>query len=947
MAPTRIRSSATWARQTQSVLLAALLASAQTGFFGVAATTLTSQAPSDSLSTLSSASLNLTDVSSVAPLPSVTSTLSASGSLTSTESASVPSESTVPSGSFSTSSFTLSASGSSVTLSSTGVSVPLSSTFSLNATSTVTINASTTSFTPGSTASGTGPGGINVQPSPDPAEQHPFTPFPSSTQGPSGSVFPATDPLSPPPVSSDPQTIPDFNSAWATAWSKAEALIGNFSIEQKVNFSTGVGWENGRCVGNTPPVPAEGSGVWKGLCLEDSPLGVRDTDFATVFPAGINAASTWQRSLIRQRGVAMGQEHKGKGVHVALGPMMNLGRIAQGGRNWEGFGADPFLSGEAAYETILGMQSSGIQACAKHFINNEQEHERTMESSNVADRAEHELYAHPFLRSVMAGVASVMCSYNQINETYACENDRTLNQILKGEFGFRGYIMSDWSAQHSTLSAVYGLDMTMPGDVTFDSGTSYFGGNLTAFVNNGSIAEARLDDMATRIAAAWYFIHQDDPSYPSVNFNAFNPIDPATNERVDVQDDHYQIVRQIGAASSVLLKNQNGTLPLNKPRSLVLIGSDAGPQPGGPNEFTDNGGNAGILAMGWGSGTANFTYLVSPLDAIQFRARQDRTTVNWLLDDFDTATAGNVAIQADVALVFVNSDSGEEYINVDGNDGDRNNLTAWHGGDALIAAVAAQNPNTVVVVHSVGPLILEPWIEHPNVSAVVWAGLGGTETGNALVDVLYGDVNPSGRLPYTIAKNTSDYPAQPVPGGGGNTILQIPYTENLLIDYRHFDALGIDPRFEFGFGLSYTTFAYSSLSVQEVSGSASPTLVANWKKGDPSPNGDGSSAALWLHEPAFEVTFNVQNTGDVAGVEIPQLYVNHPASAGEPPSILRGFTDINLQPGETQAVTLSLSRYDLSVWDVVTQSWRRPVGTIKFFVGASSRDVRLKGSFPN
>ncbi|EJD05236.1 glycoside hydrolase [Fomitiporia mediterranea MF3/22] len=415
---------------------------------------------------------------------------------------------------------------------------------------------------------------------------------------------PVVYPLNPPDVSSDPQVIPDFNPAWSAAWSKARDLISGLSIEEKVNFSTGVEWQGGRCVGNTPPVPLDGSGTWQGLCLEDSPLGVRDTDFATVFPAGINAATTWQRSLIRKRGIAMGQEHKGKGVNIALGPMMNLGRVAQGGRNWEGFGADPFLAGEAAYETILGMQSSGVQACAKHYVNNEQEHKRGVESSNVDDRTQHEIYTHPFLRSVMAGVASVMCPYNQINETHACENDRTLNQILKGEIGFRGFIMSDWLAQHSTLSAIFGLDMTMPGDITFNSGTSWWGQNLTDFVRNGSIAEARLDDMATRIAAAWYFLHQDE-NYPAVNFNAFNPVDPATNENVDVQDDHDKLVREIGAASTVLLKNKNGTLPLNKPRRITLFGTDAGPQIGGPNQFSDNGGNDGILAMGWGSGTAN------------------------------------------------------------------------------------------------------------------------------------------------------------------------------------------------------------------------------------------------------------------------------------------------------------------------------------------------------
>ncbi|KAL5520254.1 hypothetical protein ACEPAG_9467 [Sanghuangporus baumii] len=890
--------------------------------------------PSDPLST--------GNVSLTSSFVSATSSALSSFNLTSTVSASIVSAPSTVASTLSASNFSFTSTATfSGTFGSTGLSIPLSSAVPTNASSTVS-----GSFTPGSTASGTGPGGIAVQPTPNPAETHTFSPFPSPTQESIPGLFPATDPLSPPDVSSESQLIPDFNPAWTAAWARARDLISGLSVEEKVNFTTGVGWQGGRCVGNVPPVPLDGSGTWQGLCLEDSPLGVRDTDFATVFPAGINAATTWQRNLIRKRGIAMGEEFKGKGANVALGPMMNLGRIAQGGRNWEGFGADPFLAGEAAYETVLGMQSAGVQACAKHYINNEQEHERTMETSDVDDRTEHELYAHPFMRSVMAGVASVMCSYNQINQTYACENDRMLNQVMKGEFGFRGYIMSDWSAQHSTLSAIFGLDMTMPGDITFNSGTSWWGANLTAFVNNGSIAEARLDDMATRIAASWYFLHQDE-DYPAVNFNAFNPVDEATNEHVDVQDDHDEIVREIGAASTVLLKNLNGTLPLNKPRSITLFGLDAAPQPGGPNQFADNGGNDGILAMGWGSGTANFTYLISPLEAIQHRARKDRTTVNWFFDNFDLPTAGNLAIQADTAIVFINSDSGEDYITVDGNEGDRKNLTAWHNGDALVAAVAEQNDNTIVVVHSVGPLIIEPWIEHPNVTAVLWAGLGGTETGNALVDVLYGEVSPSGRLPYTIAKNASDYGTQLVLGGGDDSILQIPYEEKLLIDYRHFDANRIKPRFEFGFGLSYTTFEYSDLHVSTITtGFASQSLRSAWKSGEPSPNGEGSSVALWLHEPAYTVTFTIQNTGGVAGTEIPQLYVHHPKSAGEPPSVLKGFTDVCLEPWQTKTVSITLSRYDLSVWDVVTQSWRRPVGTIKFSVGASSRDVRLRGSFP-
>ncbi|KAG2356919.1 glycoside hydrolase family 3 protein [Suillus spraguei] len=775
-----------------------------------------------------------------------------------------------------------------------------------------------------------------------PLSSYSFTPYPTPTLNPRPPVFPATDPLNPPYVSSDPQAVPDFAPAWAAAYQKAKDFISDYTIEEKVNITTGVGWANGLCVGNIPP-----NKNFPGLCLDDSPLAVRFADYTTAFPAGIQVASTWNRALMRARGLALGQEFKGKGVNIALGPMMNIGRISQGGRNWEGFGADPFLTGESAYETILGLQNGGVQATAKHFINNEQEHFRTSESSNVDDRTQHEIYAHPFLRSVMAGVSSVMCSYNLINDTYACNNDKMLNDILKREYGFQGFVQSDWQATMSTLSAVAGLDMTMPGDITFDSDNSYFGGNLTDYVNDGYISIARLDDMATRIIAAWYFLHQDE-DYPPTTINAFNAKDEETNKHVNVQADHYKLVRKIGAAGTVLLKNENGALPLNKPRNLVLIGSDAGPGKSGPNEFPGQGGSDGILAMGWGSGTGNFPYLISPLEGIQERARQDGSSVFWDFDDWNTALAGNMAYGQAVALVFTNSDSGEGYVTVDGNEGDRNNLTAWHNGDDLILAVAAQNNNTIVVVNSVGPLIIEPWIGHPNITAVVWAGIQGQEAGNAISDVLYGAHNPSGRLPYTIAKDIADYPAQLVTDGSGSEIVTIDYTEGLFIDYRHFDQGNITPRFEFGFGLSYTTFTYSELSVTPIQSSDTDQedLTIAWENGKATPIAEGSSTAFWLHEPAFQVTFKVTNTGPVSGTEIPQLYIHFPSSAGEPPSVLRGFTNVEISPYNTAQVSITLSRYQLSIWDVIAQGWCKPNGQIMFSIGASSRDFRLRGGIP-
>ncbi|KAH7882461.1 glycoside hydrolase family 3 protein [Phlebopus sp. FC_14] len=775
-----------------------------------------------------------------------------------------------------------------------------------------------------------------------PLSSYPFTPYPTPTLPARPPVFPETDPLSPPEVSNDSQVVPDFAPAWATAYQKAEQLISNYSVEEKVNITTGVGWMNGLCVGNIPSVR-----TFPGLCLEDAPLGVRYTDYSTAFPAGIQTASTWNRELIRARGLAMGQEFKGKGVNVALGPMMNMGRVAAGGRNFEGFGADPFLTGEAAYETILGLQQAGVQATAKHFVGNEQEHFRTSSSSNIDDRTMHEIYAHPFLRSVMAGVASVMCSYNLVNNTYACDNDKIMDDILKREFGFQGFVQSDWGATMSTLGAVAGLDMTMPGDITLGSGTSYFGSNLTDYVDEGYISTKRLDDMATRIVAAWYYLHQDS-AYPQVNFNAFDPYDEVNNKHVDVQGDHYKLVRDVGAQGTVLLKNANGALPLHKPRNMVLIGSDARPGLSGPNEFTDQGGSDGILAMGWGSGTANFPYLISPMEAIQERARQDGSSIFYDFDDFNVEQAGTYAIGQAVALVFISADSGEDYLTVDGNQGDRNNLTAWHNGDNLVQAVAAQNNNTIVVVNSVGPLILEPWIENPNVTAVVWAGIQGQEAGNSIVDILYGNYNPSGRLPYTIAKDPADYPTQVIYNGSNNEIVQIDYSEGLFIDYRHFDAANIQPRFEFGFGLSYTTFNYSDLRVETIPSqdNAQQDLITAWENGQASPIAEGSSTALWLHEPAFKITFNVSNTGSCSGTEIPQLYIHHPSDAGEPPSVLKGFTNVQIDSGKTRSASITLSRHDVSIWDVVAQGWLKPRGQITFSVGASSRAFRLQGAIP-
>lgn len=288
-------------------------------------------------------------------------------------------------------------------------------------------------------------------------------------------------------------------------------------------------------------------------------------------------------------------------------------------------------------------------------------------------------------------------------------------------------------------------------------------------------------------------------------------------DQLVIPDADLRLIRHIGAASTVLLKNVNNTLPLSAPMTLALVGQDLGPSWLGPNGYADRGGLNGTLAMGWGSGTAEFPYLIDPLQAITARARQDGTDIDWWFDNWDTDSAQTVATAKEVVIVGVNSDSGEYYIDVDGNIGDRKNLSAWYNGDNLIQAVTNVSSNVVVVVHSVGPMDMEAWIDNPNITAVLWAGLPGQESGNSLVDVLYGEYNPSGRLPYTVAKKREDYAADIIYVNTDSPAeTNVNYTEGLNIDYRHFLAKNITPRFAFGYGMSYTKFNYTNLQVWEI-----------------------------------------------------------------------------------------------------------------------------------
>ncbi|CAO3629974.1 unnamed protein product [Mucor hiemalis] len=703
--------------------------------------------------------------------------------------------------------------------------------------------------------------------------------------------------------------------SWDDAYKKAETLVKKMSLEQKVSIATGVGWMNGLCVGNTygttnPDFPS--------LCLQDAPLGIRFADNVTSGVSGINAAASFDRKAIRARGEYMGEEFRGKGVNVQLGPAMNFMRSPKGGRGWESGGEDPYLVGVASEETVHGIQDQGVIATAKHYLLNDQELHRTTSSSDVDPRTLHEIYLWPFARSVEAGVGSIMCSYNLVNGTYACEDDYLLNTVLKGELGFKGFVQSDWAATHSTVAAANGgLDMTMPGDITFQSGDSYFGKNLTDAVTKKEVPEARATDMAMRIVATWYKMGQDK-SFPKTTLDAFH-LDKAPV--VNVQADHKKLVREMGAASNVLLKNVKNTLPLNpkKVKKIAIIGSDAGPDPKGLNSCDDHGCTSGTLAQGWGSGTARFPYLIDPLQGLT-EAFGKNVKIESNLNDWDLEAAAETAKGSDYAFVFSNADSGEEYIAFDGNVGDRKNLTLWNNGDNLIKAVADANKNTIVVIHAVGAVLM-PWIDHPNIKAVLWPGLPGQESGNSLADVVTGKVNPSGRLPYTIAKDESDYNVDI------DENLKIEYSEKLLMGYKWFDHAGIKPLFPFGHGLSYTKFDYSNLKVKS-------KISYDSKHGEKT-----------IKSATVKATINIKNSGQVDGAEIVQAYLSFPKNAGEPPKVLRGFEKVFLGRNKQEKVEFELSKTELSIWDTAANAWVIPRGKFSIHIGASSRDIRKSSSF--
>lgn len=647
-----------------------------------------------------------------------------------------------------------------------------------------------------------------------------------------------------------------------------------------------------------------------------------------------------------------------------------MGRHALGGRNWEGFGPDPYLAGISIAESIYGLQDAGVQACAKHYIANEQETQRSSTintdgtrtegiSSNVDDRTVHELYLWPFANAVHSGASAIMCAYNRLNLKYSCENSYLLQTVLRDELGFEGYVVSDWFATHSTAESINaGLDLEMPGylPIEYPGSEFWFGKNVLSAVSNGSVTESRVDEMISNILTPYYYLRQDAEDYPTpedalryvllvqeLSVEAGRQIGVIPDDFVfprgrDVRGDHAKIIREMGAAGTVLLKNVNDTLPLKDPKVIGVFGNDAGDFTNGflrPAEIPESV-NTGTMIIGGGSGSGRPSYVVSPLDAIKAKARDTDAQVFYITHN--EVLAGNdfrgIYPPPELCLVFQQTFASESF--------DRTSFELDGNSTAVINNVAELCGNTVVVTHS-GGVNTMPWANNTKIGAILAAHYPGQESGNSIVDLLWGDVAPSGRLPYTVPRSAEDAgPAivnltEPV---SDPLAWQDDFTEGQLIDYRHYDAQGIEPLYEFGFGLTYTTFAIDG---DNTSVALAATSIAD-RPDAAVPVQPGGHPQLW--EDVVAVTTRVTNTGDRAAHAVPQLYLSFPEGApeGTPVKVLRGFEKVLVEAGASADVEFRLQRRDVSYWDTTDQAWVIPNGEFVFLVGFSSRDLPIQKS---
>ena len=705
---------------------------------------------------------------------------------------------------------------------------------------------------------------------------------------------------------------------------RVEDALSRMTLEEKVGMTTAQSKFSSRGVPRLG-IPE----VWH----TDGPHGIRPevlwdewdqagwtNDSCTAFPALINLAATWDKELSHLYGVSIGEEARYRKKDILLGPGINICRTPLNGRNFEYMGEDPYLAGQMVVPYVKGVQEQGVAACVKHYAVNNQEFQRTQSNSVVDDRTLYEIYLPAFKAAVVEGNAwSIMGSYNLYNGQFNCHNKKLLVDILKGEWGFDGVVVSDWGGCRDSEEAVLnGLDIEMgtwTNGLTGAASDSYRNYHMAdpylKGLREGKYTTKELDDKCRRILRLIFRTSMR----PEPNYGRF------------VCPEHYQAAREISAAGVVLLKNDNNALPLNVPEGgkILLVGENVVKK----------------MVVGGGSSNLKTAYEVNPLEGLQ-NAFGDKAEIVWargyvgdtstsynmvdtgqdLTDDRSPkeliAEAVELAKDADY-VIFVGGLNKSAH--QDNESTDRLQITLPYGQEEVIRALAPVSRNLVVVNIS-GSAVAMPWAGE--VDAIVQGWYGGTESGNALADVLTGKVNPSGRLPFTVPFRYEDGPIKTeaqYPGikAEGDEFWQTHYSEGVYVGYRWYSSKKIKVQFPFGHGLSYTTFAYSNAKADKAEMTADQTL---------------------------KVSVDVTNTGSVDGAEVVQLYINDVKSTiDRPVKELKNFEKVWLKAGETKTVTFEIDADDLSYFDADRHEWVAEPGKFKALLGSSSEDVKSTVNF--
>ena len=650
---------------------------------------------------------------------------------------------------------------------------------------------------------------------------------------------------------------------------KHKELLSAMTLEEKASLMSGANFWN------TKPVPRLDI---PGMMLTDGPhglrkqggkadhLGLNKSIPATCYPSAAGLANTWDETLLEEMGRALGLEAASEGVSVLLGPGVNIKRSPLCGRNFEYFSEDPFLSGKLGAALIRGIQHNGISACVKHFAANSQELRRMASDSVVDERTLREIYLPAFEMAVKeGGVKCLMTSYNKVNGTYAHENAHLLRDILYGEWGYRGVVVSDWGGNNDRVAS-----LRAGGTLEMPSTNAQTDRHIVEAVRSGALDESLLDEQADRLLELVF------STRPHITGKTYDPAQ------------HHAVAAAVAEKCAVLLKNENGLLPLRKDQSVAVIGDFA--------RFP--------RYQGAGSSRIRPTRLDSPLDALQnaglpiigfapgFRrgGKPDKTLLRKACD---------LAAKADAILLWLGLDEGGEAEGVD-----REDMKLPDNQITLLSSLAQVNPRIAVVL-SCGCAVEMGWDD--KAQAVLHGYLGGQAGAAAIARLLTGEATPSGKLAETVPLRYADTPSAPYYPGRE---VSSEYREGLYVGYRYFDTAQKPVKYPFGFGLSYTTFAYSDLTVSDSA-----------------------------------VRFRVRNTGSRPGEEIAQLYI-HPQTAGtfRPEQELTGFAKVSLLPGEERELTIPLSERSFALWSTAEKGWVVESGTYELRIGASSRDIRLRAA---